>query len=221
MAEAEPVRTRAARRAAELALVRVVQHYGARPEFVLLGGLVPDLLCSDTSYLHAGTTDIDVQVDLEIARGSVNTARLEQALRNAEFVPSEKGIWRWTTVTDDLRAEVKFELLADQDDVPTQQVVRFDDCAALGAVNLRGTGVAARDTEVRQVGTVSAHRTDLVELRANFTTPSDQGPKAYAEQLVIDHPKQDPSEAVSGPTFAAATVLRERPPAARQPPGRR
>ena len=36
----EPERTRAARRAAERALVRVVHHYGGRPEFVLLGGLV-------------------------------------------------------------------------------------------------------------------------------------------------------------------------------------
>jgi len=35
----DPRRTQQAR-AAELALVRVVHHYGARPEFVLLGGLV-------------------------------------------------------------------------------------------------------------------------------------------------------------------------------------
>ena len=39
-------RSRAARAAAERALIRVVHHYGGRPEFVLLGGLVPDLLCS-------------------------------------------------------------------------------------------------------------------------------------------------------------------------------
>lgn len=41
----EPPRSRAARTAAEQALIRVVHHYGDRPEFVLLGGLVPDLLC--------------------------------------------------------------------------------------------------------------------------------------------------------------------------------
>jgi len=80
-------RSQAARAAAEAALVRVVHHYGKRPEFVVLGGLVPALLCAESDYQHAGTTDIDVQVDLEIALEAVNTKRLEQALRNAEFEP--------------------------------------------------------------------------------------------------------------------------------------
>ena len=53
-------RSRAARQAAEAALVRVVHHYGSRPEFVVLGGLVPELLCSTSEFRHAGTTDIDV-----------------------------------------------------------------------------------------------------------------------------------------------------------------
>ena len=39
----EPDRSRAARQAAERALVRVVHEYGRRPEFVVLGGLVPDI----------------------------------------------------------------------------------------------------------------------------------------------------------------------------------
>lgn len=46
MPDDEPPRTQAARAAAELALVRVVHHYGGKPEFVLLGGLVPALLCA-------------------------------------------------------------------------------------------------------------------------------------------------------------------------------
>lgn len=54
-------RSRIARAAAEAALVRVVHHYGERPEFVILGGLVPELLCSTSPYSHAGTTDVDVQ----------------------------------------------------------------------------------------------------------------------------------------------------------------
>ena len=87
-------RTRAARRAAEAALVRVVHHYGARPEFVVLGGLVPELLCRGSEFHHAGTTDIDVQVNLEIACGAVNTLRLEQALLNAEFAPTSERVWR-------------------------------------------------------------------------------------------------------------------------------
>lgn len=88
-------RSRAARDAAENALARVVRHYGGRPEFVVLGGLVPELLCAGSEFNHAGTTDIDVQVDLEIACGAVNAARLEKALRNAGFEPEDPAIWRW------------------------------------------------------------------------------------------------------------------------------
>lgn len=50
-------RTRAALEAAEHALVRVVHHYGTRPEFVVLGGLVPELLFASSEFQHAGTTD--------------------------------------------------------------------------------------------------------------------------------------------------------------------
>lgn len=148
----ELMRTRAARHAAEAALVRVVHHYGARPEFVVLGGLVPELLCSSSRHRHAGTTDIDVQVDLEIACGSVNMTRLEQALLNAEFVPTGARAWRW--VSDDpalRRAVVKFELLADLSDHAAGDTIRFDGCDQLGAVNLRGTGFAARDIETRKL----------------------------------------------------------------------
>ena len=134
MPDEEP-RSRAARRAAELALVRVIHHYGSRPEFVVLGGLVPELLCSASEFQHAGTTDIDVQVDLEIACGSVNTARLEQALRNAEFEPDSERVWRWWAGGPDRRTLVKFELLADIDDIPAGADIHFDGCQTLGAAN--------------------------------------------------------------------------------------
>ncbi len=39
----EPVRSRRARQLAEAALGRIVVAYAATPDFVLLGGLVPDL----------------------------------------------------------------------------------------------------------------------------------------------------------------------------------
>ena len=52
-------------------------HYcGQRPEVFVVGGLLPDLLYADSQFLHARTTDADVQVDLEIACGLVNVARL-------------------------------------------------------------------------------------------------------------------------------------------------
>lgn len=207
MNAAEPVRSSEARAAAELALVRVVHHYGEKPGFVLLGGLVPPLLCSNSEFRHAGTTDVDVQVDLEIARGAT---------------------------------------------------VAFDNCRQLGAVNLRGTGYAARDIQeqtlqardsgiLREVqvnvsglggflmakaaaangrnkpkdwydiayvllhnddgpsagaaavtkafGSVAViARTWLLELHANFGDPNSQGTIAYVKQFLLDHPNHDPQE---------------------------
>lgn len=145
MADEAP-RSRAARRAAEAALVRVVHHYGARPEFVVLGGLVPELLCAGSAYQHAGTTDVDVQVNLEIAGGSLNTRRLEQALTKAGFKPDNERVWRWVDRETTPASVVKFELLADLADQPAGSTVRFDQCDRLGAANLRGSGFAARDT---------------------------------------------------------------------------
>lgn len=142
----ESERTGRARRAAELALVRVCNHYGERPNFVLLGGLVPALLCSDSDRLHAGTTDVDVQVDLEIAGGGEHARRLEIALKNADFRVDSERVWRWETVQGGgYKAVIKFEFLADLDDQPQSAHVHFDNTDKLGAVNLRGTGYASKD----------------------------------------------------------------------------
>ncbi|HYO85854.1 MAG TPA: hypothetical protein VES01_05275 [Dermatophilaceae bacterium] len=139
-------RTGRARRAAELALVRVCSHYGERPNFVLLGGLVPAMLCTDSGRLHADTTDVDVQVDLEIAGGAEHARRLEIALKNADFRVDSERVWCWETVQGGgYKAVIKFELLADLDDQPQSANVHFASTDKLGAVNLRGTGYASRD----------------------------------------------------------------------------
>jgi hypothetical protein len=254
-------RSRQARLAAEQALVRVVHHYGATPEFVVLGGLIPELLCSRSDRQHAGTTDIDVQVNLEIECDAVNTARLERALRHADFEPDSNQVWRWRVANEEMRAEVKFELLADLDNEANEAIVQFDHCECLGAVNLRGTGYAARDVTLRTLRTkvgddfreveirvtgiagfllakcAAAHsrgkrkdwydiafvllhndlgsptaaaravidtfdhaalgtsKTALAELSANFKGPQSQGPVAYAEQFLLNHPDYDQSQA--------------------------
>ncbi len=254
---AEVPRSRVARVAAETALVRVVHHYGERPEFVVLGGLVPELLCADSSFRHAGTTDVDIQVDLEIAGGSINAVRLERALRNAEFEPTDEYVWRWEADALDTPAVVNFELLADLDDQPDEATFLFNGCEYLGAVNLRGTGFAARDLEVRELSAkiggdlhtvevnvsglggfllakaraaysrrrrkdwydiafvllhndaggpdeaaaavldrfgddiVGATRSAIIDLRANFSDTSSQGPRAYVEQMLLDQPDID------------------------------
>jgi hypothetical protein len=70
------------------------------------------LLCSNSSKRHAGTSDVDVQVNLEIAGGSVQAARLEEALLNTGFEPDDERVWRWElNDPDGVRATVKFELL--------------------------------------------------------------------------------------------------------------
>jgi hypothetical protein len=149
--EDEIPRSRAARVAAETALVRVVHHYGSRPEFVLMGGLMPEYLCAGSGLHHAGTSDVDVQVDLEIACGAVNVKKLEQALRNAEFEPDAERVWRWTADGAGIPAVVKFELLADDEEVRSGEILQFKECDALGAVNLRGTGFAPRDVVTRRL----------------------------------------------------------------------
>lgn len=266
----DPPRSRAARAAAERALIRIVHHYGARPEFVVLGGLVPELLCGSNVFSHAGTTDIDVQVDLEIACGAVNTSRLEQALRNAEFEPDHEHIWRWRADGGDAGTIVKFELLTDLDDAPAGANVAFDGCDHLGAANLRGTGFAARDIDIRTLRarvrgveqtaeinvtglagfllakSAAAHSRrktkdwydiafvllhndaggpeqaaqavlaqfarDLVTVRSalddllyNFASIDAQGPVAYAEQMMLDHPDLDHSSLLADAVIAVET----------------
>ena len=117
----------------------------------MLGGLVPELLCAESALQHAGTTDVDVQVDLEVACGAVNAGRLEGALRDAGFVPEDGRSWRWVTGRASGAAIIKFELPADLRDQPAEATVVFDACENLGALNLRGTGFATRDMEVREL----------------------------------------------------------------------
>ncbi|OIN78202.1 hypothetical protein BMG05_22945 [Mycobacterium malmoense] len=110
---------------------------------------MPALLCTHTSQQHAGTTDVDVQVDLEIAGGSVNAVRLENALRNAGFEPGGEYIWRWKLA--DSPTVVKFEMLADLGNQPNEAIITFDERNELGAVNLRGTGYAAQDIAIQKI----------------------------------------------------------------------
>lgn len=267
-------RSRAARVAAETALVRVVHHYGSRPEFVLTGGLLPEYLCAQSGFRHAGTTDVDVQVDLEIACGSVNVRKLEQALRNAEFEPDTERVWRWTSGALGVPAVVKFELLADDDEAGNGEILVFRECDSLGAVNLRGTGFASRDVAPRRLTArvgdlertveisvaglagflmaktaaapdrrktkdwydiafvllhndaggpeeaaravlarfpgeiVGGTRTALDDLAANFADTSSQGARAYAEQMMADHPDLDRSAVIADSVVAVKTFHR-------------
>jgi hypothetical protein len=81
-----------------------------------------------------------VQVDLEIACGTVNTARLEYALRNAEFEPDSERVWRWVAEHDAARAVVKFELLADLPDAAAASTIVFESCENSAPSTFAGPG---------------------------------------------------------------------------------
>lgn len=172
-------------------------------------------------------------------------------------MPDDEHVWRWVAEGLESRAVVKFELLADLDDQPDGSTLVFDGCERLGAANLRGTGFAARDLEVRELrakiggvmnvaeinvsglagfllaktfaarsrrkpkdwyditfvllhndaggpeaaatATLDRFRDDvsgptrsaIEDLRDNFVTPGAQGPVAYVEQVLLDHPDLD------------------------------
>jgi hypothetical protein len=191
----------------------LVLAYGDVPEFVLLGGLVPDLLCSQAPQAHVGTTDVDVQVNLEIQGGSANAARLERALKDAGFKPDSERIWRWKDESAP-GLVVKAEFLADLDDVPAQHTVRFKDCEMLGAVNLRGTGFAAQAWELRSMtATIDGHPV-TVDLRvatlSGYLLAKIHA--AYARGLVKDW--YDIAYVLihndAGGPAAAGTLIRER-----------
>ncbi len=62
---------------------------------------------------------------------------------------------------------IKFELLADSDSDPAEAVLRFEACEHLGAVNLRGTGFAARDVSTATLRTKIGE--DLRTAEVNIT----------------------------------------------------
>jgi hypothetical protein len=224
-------------------------------------------------------TDIDVQVDLEITAGAVNTKRLEAALQNAEFDPDNERIWRWKADGPTAGAIVKFELLADVDTERAGSTIEFDQCEQLGAANRRGTGIAVHDIEQRPLrarvgdqwidveinvtglagfllaktaaahsrrkpkdsydiafvlvenssggvdaavdavsaltrGDLRVHSTALDDLRSNFADPGAQGPAAYTDQMLQDHPELTATilraDAVLAGTVPAALALRRR-----------
>lgn len=198
----EAPRSRRARAAAEAALVRVAHHYGTRPEFVLIGGLVPDLLCAGSPYTHAGTTDIDVQVDLEIQAGSVNARRLERALVDAGFTPDGRHGWRWVAEEPTPRTVVKFELLADDGTAPAGATLNFDGCDHLAAANLRGTGFASRDIVVRELTATIAGVQLAVEINVTRVLPDSCSQKS----LPLDRDVNRKTGTTSPSCFSTTTL---------------
>jgi hypothetical protein len=161
----EPERTRDARALAESALVRISAHTGSIDiPLVVLGGLVPELLCTTTEVRHQGTTDVDIQINLEVEVDGEHASQLEQALLAAGFSADPERSWRWLDHERGTMAKVEF--LCDLDDEPAESLVTFRGAKTLGAVNLRGTGYAARDWNFHNLSATIDDR--LVSARVRF-----------------------------------------------------
>ena len=88
-------------------------------------------------------------------------------LRASGFTPEDARIWRWVAEDTTAAPVVKFELLADLQDQPAEVTISFDACENLGAVNLRGTGFAARDIEIRELSVRDGDVTHTAEVNVS------------------------------------------------------
>lgn len=111
--QAEPERSRAARRLAERALVWLLWELRASSlRLITIGGLVPEVLTSGQEPLvppHLGTADVDLHVAFELeAAARRDFGLLEAALERAGFVPdaTARGGWRWRTRVEDVSVKV-------------------------------------------------------------------------------------------------------------------
>ena len=86
---------------------------------------------------------------MEIACGATNTKQLESALLKADFQPDNNRTWRWSAPGPKRRTVIKFELLADLDEVRAGDTIKFEGCENLGAANLRGTSFAIESSITR------------------------------------------------------------------------
>ena len=211
---------------------------------------------------------MDVQVDLEIAlrlgpdaEAGAGAAERRVRARRQSHMALERAGSSEQGVRDQIRAAVR----PGRDSCIGEGVqIVFDGCESLGAANLRGTGFAAKDVEVRSpprseriggvwhdtevnvtglagfllakcaaaysrrktkdwydIAFVLLHndaggpeaaaqavldrfgeqlarvRTALDDLAANFADPEAQGPRAYAQQMAIDHPEVDRATALA------------------------
>ena len=76
---------------------------------------------------------------------------------------------------------VKIEFLADLDDVADHITVSFDGCESLGAINLRGTGFAAREWTLQAITSTVEGRMATAQLRV-ATLPAYLLAKIHAAQ---------------------------------------
>jgi hypothetical protein len=112
----------------------------------LVGGLAPRYLFPEAS--HAGTTDVDLVVSLDLLAETEAYRTLEKNLKEMGFERSvEEGRpvhWRWRKAITD-RITVLVELLCDQAATDSGKAVRLPGEKQLSALNIKGANLAAED----------------------------------------------------------------------------
>jgi hypothetical protein len=112
----------------------------------LVGGLAPRYLFPGSS--HAGTTDVDLVVSLDLLAETEAYRRLENNLKEMGFVRSvEEGRpthWRWRKAINE-KTTVLVELLCDQAATDPGKAVRLPGENQLSALNIRGANLATED----------------------------------------------------------------------------
>jgi hypothetical protein len=201
--EDETPRSRPARVAAETALVRVVHHYGSRPEFVLMGGLMPEYLC-------AGSGEI-LQFKECDTLGAVN-------LRGTGFAPRDVVTRRLTARGGDLKRTVEISvtglagfLMAKSAAARERRKPKdwYDIAFVLLHNDAGGPEEAAKAILARFPGElVGGTRTALDDLAANFMDTGSQGSQAYADQMRVDYPDLDLAATIADAVVAVKTFHR-------------
>ena len=131
----------------ERTLVTLLHRMGPWKHAVfLVGGLVPRYLFPQST--HAGTTDVDLVVNLELMAETEAYRTLEKNLKEMGFTRSvEEGKpvhWRWRkAVTESITVLV--ELLCDQEETASGKAVHLPGEKRLSALNIKGANLAAED----------------------------------------------------------------------------
>jgi hypothetical protein len=132
----------------EQTLVTLLHRMGPWKQSVFLaGGLVPRYLFPDRT--HAGTTDVDLVVSLDLLAETEAYRTLEENLKAMGFTRTirEGGApvhWQWRKVISE-SVTVLVELLCEQEDSQPGRAVRLPKESRLSALNIRGVGLVEQD----------------------------------------------------------------------------
>lgn len=145
----------------ERVLVTLLRGLGPWKESVyLIGGLTPRYLAgaeSPAAPPHAGTSDVDIVIDLQILAETAGYQTLEQNLRRMGFERStndqgQQLSWRWQTRTE-LGALMMVELLADAPDIAGGKVEPLPTKGNISALNIPHSSIVF---DLHQVSEIKA-----------------------------------------------------------------